>query len=249
MQIEGKNQVEAALGGGASGSVTIEKILIQRDVNNPRLVDAIKKSRIQYQFVDRAAMDRLSKSNNHQGFIAFVTDFRYHEIDEVVTAALGKSNQPLLLILDGIEDPHNLGNIIRTAECMGVDGIIIPKNRAATVGDTAVRVSAGAAAHVKICKVTNINQEIERLKQKNFWIYAVEVGGEQISRANLTGAVVLVMGGENTGVHNLTRKLCDGIVSISMFGKTNSLNVNSAAAIALYEVNRQRGSATKKTPL
>jgi 23S rRNA (guanosine2251-2'-O)-methyltransferase len=236
MLIEGKNQVEAVLG----GTQTVEKVLIQRGVNNPQLIDAIKKSRIQYQFVERAAMDRISKSNNHQGFIAFVTDFKYHLLDDIIETAQKKSSQPILLILDGIEDPHNLGNIIRTAECMGVDGIIIPKNRAVTVNDTAIRVSAGAAATIKICKVTNVNQIIEHLKKKSFWAYAVEVGGVEISRTNLTGPVVLVMGGENTGVHQLTRKLCDGIVSIPMFGKTNSLNVNSAAAIALFEVNRQR---------
>jgi len=237
MLVEGKNQVEAAL----KGDMTVEKIYIQRGVNNPPLIDAIKKGRVQYQFVERAAMDRISKSNNHQGFIAFVTDFKYHLLDDVIAAAQKKNIQPTLLILDGIEDPHNLGNIIRTAECMGVDGIIIPKNRAATVNDTAVRVSAGAASNIKICKVTNINQIIEHLKKKSFWVYAVELGGVEISRTNLTGPVVLVMGGENTGVHQLTRKLCDGIVSIPMFGKTNSLNVNSAAAIALFEVNRQRG--------
>ena len=238
MLIEGRNQVEAAL----TGDATVEKIYIQRDVNNPRLVRAIKESKIQYQFVDRAAMDRISKSKNHQGFIAFVTDFKYHALDAVISAAQKKGSQPLLLILDGIEDPHNLGSIIRTAECMGADGIVIPKNRAASVNDTAVRVSAGAASHIKICKVTNINTEIEALKAKSFWVYAVEVGGVNISQTNLTGPVALVMGGENTGVRHLTLKLCDGIVSVPMRGRTNSLNVGSAAAVALYEVNRQRES-------
>lgn len=238
MIIEGKNQVEAAL----TGDATIEKIYIQRDVNSPQLVRAIKESRIQYQFVERAAMDRMSKSKNHQGFIAFATDFKYHSLEEIIDAAQNKGSQPLLLILDGIEDPHNLGSIVRTAECMGVDGIIIPKNRAASVNDTVVRVSAGATSHMKICKVTNINQEIECLKGKSFWVYAVEIGGINISQTNLTGPVALVMGGENTGVRHLTMNVCDGVVSIPMGGKTNSLNVGSAAAIALYEVNRQRVS-------
>jgi len=236
MLIEGKNAVEAAL----TGDATVEKIYIQRDCNNPKLVHAIKESRIQYQFVDRAAMDRISKSKNHQGFIAFVTDFKYYSLEAIITEAQKKGSQPLLLILDGIEDPHNLGNIIRTAECMGVDGILIPKNRAATVNDTVVRVSAGAASHIKICKVTNINHEIEHLKSKSFWVYGVEIGGVNISQTNLKGPVALVMGGENTGVRHLTLKLCDGVVSIPMRGRTNSLNVGSAAAIALYEINRQR---------
>jgi len=238
MIIEGKNQVEAAL----TGEATIEKICIQRDVNNPQLVRKIKDSRIQYQFLDRAAMDRMSKSKNHQGFIAFATDFKYHSLESIVITAQKKGSQPLLLILDGIEDPHNLGSIIRTAECMGVDGIIIPKNRSASVNDTVVRVSAGATASIKICKVTNINHEIEVLKEKSFWVYAVEIGGTNIAQTNLTGPVALVMGGENTGVRHLTLKLCDGVVSIPIHGRTNSLNVGSATAIALYEVNRQRGS-------
>jgi len=238
MLIEGKNQVEAAL----TGEATIEKIMIQRDVNNPQLVRKIKDSKVQYQFVERSALDRLSKSKNHQGFIAFVTDFKYHSLEEIVTSAQKTGSQPLLLILDGIEDPHNLGSIIRTAECMGVDGIIIPKNRAVAVNETVIRVSAGASSHIKICKVTNINQEIEFLKEKSFWVYAVETGGVNISQTNLKGPVALVMGGENTGVRHLTLKLCDGVVSIRMFGRTNSLNVGSAAAIALYEVNRQRES-------
>lgn len=238
MIIEGKNQVEAAL----TGDATIEKIYIQRDINNPQLLRAIKESRIQYQFVDRSAMDRMSKSNNHQGFIAFATDFKYHSLEAILVDAQNKGSQPLLLILDGIEDPHNLGSIIRTAECMGVDGVIIPKNRSASVNDTVVRVSAGATSHIKICKVTNINQEIEFLKEKSFWVYAVEIGGINIAQTNLAGPVALVMGGENTGVRQLTLKLCDGVVSIPMGGKTNSLNVGSATAIALYEVTRQRVS-------
>jgi len=238
MLIEGKNAVEAAL----TGDATIEKIYIQRDASYPKLIAAIKASRIQYQFVDRAAMERISKSKNHQGFIALVTDFKYYSLDSIISEAQKTGSQPLLLILDGIEDPHNLGNIIRTAECMGVDGIIIPKNRAVTVNETVMRVSAGAASHVKICKVTNINTEIENLKQKSFWVYAVELGGVNISQTNLKGPVALVMGGENSGVRHLTLKLCDGVVAIPMSGKTNSLNVGSAAAIALYEVTRQRES-------
>jgi 23S rRNA (guanosine2251-2'-O)-methyltransferase len=216
--------------------------MIQRDVNNPALVRKIKDSKIQYQFVERSAMDRVSKSKNHQGFIAFATEFKYYSLEDILISANKKGNQPLLLILDGIEDPHNLGNIIRTAECMGVDGIIIPKNRAVPVNETAIRVSAGAASHIKICKVTNINQEIEYLKQKSFWVYAVETGGVNISQTNMKGPVALVLGGENTGVRHLTLKLVDNVVSIRMFGKTNSLNVGSATAIALYEVNRQRES-------
>jgi len=236
MIIEGKNAVEEALRGHA----TVERIMIQKGTPNQGLVGKIKESGFQYQFVDRAALDRVSKSKNHQGFIAFVSDYNYFELREIIDAGYKKGTQPLILILDGVEDPHNFGNIIRTAECMGVDGIIIPKNRSASVTDTVIRVSAGAASHVKVCKVTNINHEIEYLKQKGFWIFAADLGGVDIAKTNLSGPIAIVMGGEHTGVRTLTRSLVDGIISIPQHGKINSLNVGAATAITLYEINRQR---------
>ena len=236
MIIEGKNAVEEALRGHA----TVERIMIQKGTPNQGLVNKIKESGFQYQFVDRAALDRVSKSKNHQGFIAFVSDYNYFELREIIDAGYKKGTQPLILILDGVEDPHNFGNIIRTAECMGVDGIIIPKNRSASVTDTVIRVSAGAASHVKVCKVTNINHEIEYLKQKGFWIFAADLGGVDIAKTNLSGPIAIVMGGEHTGVRTLTRNLVDGIISIPQHGKINSLNVGAATAITLYEINRQR---------
>ena len=238
MLIEGKNAVrEALLGNG-----TVDKVLVFKGATDQELVKLIKGSGIQYQFVDKASIDRISKSKNHQGFVAFVTDYKYFDVNEVIEAAYKRGNQPIILILDGVEDPHNLGNIIRTAECMGVDGIIIPKNRAVGVNDTVVRVSAGASSHIQICKVVNINHEIETLKGKGFWIYAAEAGGINISQVNLSGPIALIIGGENTGVKQLTRTLSDGIISIPMYGKVNSLNVANATAIALYEINRQRSS-------
>ena len=236
--IEGKNAVLECI----EGAATVDKVLILKSTNEQHLVQRIKQSGVTYQFVDRAALDRLSKSNNHQGFIAFVTDYNYYSLDDIIEGAYKKGSQPIILILDGVEDPHNLGNIIRTAECMGVDGILIPKNRAVSVNETVVRVSAGATAHIKICKVTNINQEIEILKEKGFWIFCAEAGGMNVTQTNFTGPIALVMGGENTGVRHLTRQLCDGLVSIPMFGKVNSLNVANATAMILYEINRQRKS-------
>ena len=236
MLIEGKNAVEELL----SSNATIEKIMVLKSTGHNDLVSKIKASGVQYQFVDRPALDRLSKSSNHQGFIAFVTDYKYFTLREILDSCKGNPKQPLLLILDGVEDPHNLGNIIRTAECMGVDGLIIGKNRSASVNETVIRVSAGAANHVKICKVTNINQEIEYLKTKGFWIYAADMGGVNIAQQNLGGPIALVVGGENTGVRHLTKSHVDSIVSIPMHGKINSLNVANAAAMALYEINRQR---------
>jgi len=236
MLIEGRNSVEQAL----LGNGTIDKILVSPNLRDQNLIERIKNSGVTYQFVDKAALDKISKSKNHQGVVAYVTNYHYFDLKDVIESAYAQGKQPLMLILDGIEDPHNLGNIIRTAECMGVDGVILPKNRSVTVNDTAMRVSQGAASNVRICKVVNINQEIQRLKDKGFWVYGVELGGVEISKVNLKGPTVLVMGSEGKGIHQLTRKLVDGIVTIRMHGKVNSLNVGSATAIPLYEVNPQR---------
>ncbi len=237
MLIEGRNSLNQAL----DGNGTIEKIMVAPTMRDQHLFERIKASGVTYQVVDKMTLDKISKSKNHQGVVAYVTNYQYFDLKEVIDNAYNQGKQPLIVVLDGIEDPHNLGNIIRTAECMGVDGIILPKNRSVTVNDTAMRVSQGAASNVKICKVVNINQEIQHLKDKGFWIYGVELGGMEISKVNLKGPVALVMGSEGNGIHQLTRKLVDGIVTIQMHGKVNSLNVGSATAIALYEVNRQRG--------
>ena len=238
MLVEGRNAVSECIDGAA----TVDKVLIFKGAPDTALINKIKQSGVQYQFVDKPALDRMSKSKNHQGFIAFVTDYKYFSLDDIIESGYQKGSQPLILILDGVEDPHNLGNIIRTAECMGVDGILIPKNRAASVNDTVIRVSAGAAAHMQICKVTNINQEIELLKNKGFWIFAAEAGGINVAQTNMNGPIAIVMGGENTGVRHLTRTLVDGIVSIPMRGKINSLNASCACAVMLYEAVRQRNS-------
>ncbi|MBS7401163.1 MAG: 23S rRNA (guanosine(2251)-2'-O)-methyltransferase RlmB [Eubacteriales bacterium] len=237
MLIEGRNSLNQAL----DGNGTIEKILVSPTMRDQHLFERIKASGVTYQLVDKITLDKISKSKNHQGVVAYVTNYQYFDLKEVVDNAYAQGKQPLILILDGIEDPHNFGNIIRTAECMGVDGIILPKNRSVTVNDTAMRVSQGAASNVQICKVVNINQEIQHLKDKGFWVYGIELGGVEISKVNLKGPVALVMGSEGNGIHQLTRKLVDGILTIQMHGKVNSLNVGSATAIALYEVNRQRG--------
>jgi len=228
MIVEGRNAVMELL----KSDATIDKILIDKTVKD-HLIDKVKTSGIHYQFVEKAALERVSDSGRHQGFLAFVTDFNYAELEDFI-------DKEVILILDGVVDVHNFGNIIRTAECMGVGGIIIPKNRSATVNDTVIRVSAGAAAHMKIARVTNINQAIEKLKKEDFWIFAAEADGDAIAKTNLKGKVAIVMGGEDTGVSALTRKLCDGVISIQMHGKVNSLNVASATAMVLYEINRQR---------
>ena len=141
-----------------------------------------------------------------------------------------------------ILDPHNLGSIIRVCECAGADGIIIGKDRSASVNDTVMRVSAGALNHVKVARVTNVNKAIDQLKENGYWVYGAEVGGSNVYKSDLSGKICLVIGGEDSGVKRLTKEKCDGIISIPMFGKVNSLNASVACGIAVYEVVRQRTS-------
>ena len=235
MKIKGRNAVREALNSDSN----ILKILASNNSKDKTFVDIInlaKRKGVKIQFVDIKILDR--EGQNHQGLIAETSDFRYSTVDEIIENKKGKNN--FILILDGVEDPHNFGSIIRVAECLGVDGIIISKNRACPVNDTVAKVSAGAIEHMKIAKVTNINTEIERLKQKNIWIYACELGGEDLDNADLSGNIAIVMGSEGKGVSALTRKLCDGVVTMQMYGKVNSLNVSVATGIVLYEAVRKR---------
>lgn len=146
-----------------------------------------------------------------------------------------------MVVLDGINDPHNFGSIIRVCECAGVDGIVIGRNRQVAVTDTVARCSAGAIAHMKIARVTNVNNAIKQLQQAGLWVYACDMDGQEITSVNPTGSVGLVIGGEGSGVGKLTREVCDGIVSLKLKGKVNSLNASVACGIAVYEVVRQRG--------
>ena len=235
MKIKGRNAVREAL----NSNTNILKIMASNSSKDRTFLDIInlaKKKGVKIQFVDNKVLDK--DCDNNQGLIAETSEFKYSTVDEILENKKGKNN--FILILDGIEDPHNFGSIIRVAECLGVDGIIISKNRACPVSDTVAKVSAGAIEHVKIAKVTNINTEIERLKEKNIWIYACELGGQDLDNADLSGNIAIVMGSEGKGVSALTRKLCDGVVTMEMHGKVNSLNVSVATGIVLYEAVRKR---------
>lgn len=237
MKIKGRNAVREAI----LSSTNILKIMASNNSRDKVLLDILqlaKSKGIKVQLVDNHVLDR--ECENHQGIIASVSDFEYSTVDDILNVAREKGKDHFILILDGVEDPHNFGSIIRVAECLGVDGIIISKNRACPVTDTVAKVSAGACQHVKIAKVTNINNEIERLKKENIWVYACELGGEDLDTANLSGNIAIVMGSEGKGVSSLTKKLCDGIVSMQMYGQVNSLNVSVATGIVLYEVVRKR---------
>ncbi len=237
MKIEGRNAVAEAIKSGK----TIDRVMVKngmRDEPSRALVSAIKAAGVKVHFVDKITIDNESVSGKNQGFIAFVTDYKYCELEDILNAKKGKDN--FIVVLDGVEDPHNLGSVIRVCECAGVDGIVIGKHRSAAVNETVMRVSEGSANHMKIARVGNINAAITQLKKSGVWVYGVELGGEPIYSTDLTGPIALVIGGEDTGINKLTREKCDKVVTIPMFGKVNSLNASVAAGVAVFESVRQR---------
>ena len=244
MLIYGKNAIREAL----ISEKTFNKLIIDkslRDKQSQEIIDLAKQSNVKINFVDRKILD--SKTANlknekiaHQGMVGEVVEFEYAELEDIFNLASEKNEPPFILILDGVEDPHNLGAIIRTAECAGVHGIIIPEHRACAVNDTVLKTSAGAASNVNIVKVTNLNNTIDYLKTQGIWVYACELGGENIWKSNLTSSIAVVMGSEGFGVSRLTKQKCDGVFTIPMFGKINSLNVSVATAVSVFEILRQR---------
>lgn len=230
----GRNPVKEAI----NSDGTVEKILAIRDGEGSikQLISKAKEKNIHVMYCDKKTLDRISKGENHQGIIAYVTDFKYSSIDEILQLAKEKNEEPFVVILDGITDPHNLGAIIRTGECAGVHGIIIPKRRAVLVNSTVVKTSAGATSYMKVAKVSNISRAIEELKEKGLWIYSCNMGGENFKQVNYSGAVGLVIGNEGSGLSENVQSKCDFTVSVPMKGKINSLNASNAAAIVMYEI-------------
>ena len=236
MNIEGKNAVGEALRAGT----TIDALLVEKGTNHPIVAQA-RAAGVKIQFVDRSVLDRESVTKRHQGFIARATEFDYCEIEDILDEGKRRGEDSFVVILDGIEDPHNLGSILRVCECAGVHGVIIPKNRAASVNDTAVRTSAGASQYVKVARVANLSNAIATLKKAGLWVFCADMDGREITECNLNGPIALVVGGEDRGVSRLVRENCDGAVSLKMKGKINSLNASVACGVAVYEALRQRG--------
>lgn len=239
MKIEGKNPVKELL----NSDVTIEKIMIADGTNDQEVRALQKQARergVKVEFVDRRGLDKLSETGHHQGVIAIYSEFKYADLNSTISKARADGKDIMFVVLDEVLDPHNLGSVIRVAECAGATGVIIPNRRSATVNETVVRTSAGATAYMPVIKVSNLNQAIEEMKKQNIWVYAADMDGEQMHKTNLKGDIALVVGGEGTGVKALTKKLCDGVISIPMFGKVNSLNASVSAGIVLYEAVRQR---------
>ncbi len=242
MKFEGRNAVKELLIAGKN----VDKIMVQNSADVQDIVDEARNRGIKIQYVDKHVLDDQSETKRHQGIIAFGTDFEYATIDDLFEIAKNKNEAPFFLLLDGIEDPHNLGSILRVAECSGIHGVVISKNRAVQVTETVVRVSAGASEHIKVARVTNLNQTIEELKKRGVFVFATELGGGIMYETDLTGSIALVIGSEGFGVSNLTKKLCDGVITIPMYGKINSLNASVSAGIVLYEAVRQRNFNAKK---
>lgn len=237
MIIEGRNAVAELL----KTDKTIDKVLVangMRDEKSRELVKALNDSGVKFSYADKNVLDKQSQCGRHQGFMAFVSDYVYAELSDMIAETKGKDC--FFLVLDGIEDPHNLGSIIRVAECGGLDGIIIGKRRSAAVTDAVMRISEGGANHVKIARVTNVNAAIDELKENGVWVYGLELGGQDIYKTDLRGRIALVVGGEDTGINKLTQKKCDAVVSMKMYGKINSLNASVACGVAVFEALRQR---------
>lgn len=237
--IEGRNAVLEALRSGK----TIDKLFILdgcQDGSINSIVREAKKADTIINFVDKERLDRLSKTGHHQGVVAQAAAYEYAEVDDILEAARSKGEDPFIFILDEIEDPHNLGAIIRTANLVGAHGVIIPKRRAVGLTATVAKTSAGAINYTPVAKVTNISKTIEELKKEGLWFVCADMDGDTMYDCNLTGPIGLVIGNEGSGVSRLVREKCDFTASIPMKGDIDSLNASVAAGVLAYEILRQR---------
>lgn len=233
--IVGRNPVSEALRGGCE----IDRILVSKGEKNGAVVGILakaKKKNIPIKEVDPRKLDYTSGHANHQGIIAFAAVKEYASVDDIFELAESRGEKPFIVVLDEIEDPHNLGAIIRTAECTGVHGIIIPKRRSVGLSFAVSKASAGAVEYVPVARVTNISNTIEELKKRGVWVYGADMNGENYTDCDFSGATALVIGNEGKGISRLVREKCDAIVSLPMKGKIKSLNASVAAGVLMYAV-------------
>ena len=235
--VVGRNAVRELL----ASDTPVDKILVSgREGSVVALIAQAKERKIPVVDADSAALDRLSGGENHQGIAAYVGEKEYSTIEEILETASERGEKPLIVVCDGIEDPHNLGAVIRCAECAGAHGVIIPERRACGLTPAVSKASAGAILHMKIARVGNIAQTIEKLKESGVWTFAAEAGGIDFYEADFNLPCAIVLGGEDSGVSRLVRERCDFTISIPMFGRVNSLNVSTAASVLLCRAARMQ---------
>ena len=239
-QVEGRNAVIELLESGRD----INKIFVSNGEKNGsinKILAMARERKVIVSEVNKSKLEQMASSDNHQGVIAIVPPYEYCDIDDILECAKSRNEDPFIIILDGIEDPHNLGAIIRTAETAGVHGIIIPKRRAAGVNSTVTKVAAGAVEHMNIARVNNINEAIRYLKENDVWVCGTDIDTNKYHyNQDLTGSIAIVIGSEGFGMSKLVKENCDFLVKIPMKGKITSLNASVSAGIVVYEAVRQR---------
>ena len=244
----GRNAVNEAL----KNTMRVNRLLIAEgaqtkngDGSIPEIIVLAKEKKVKFETVPRETIEGIACGHRHQGVLAYVAPVEYADLDKVINEAVAKEN-PLLILLDGIEDPHNLGAILRTADAVGADGVLLPRHHSVPLNATVAKTSAGAIEYVPVARIGNIAQTLKELKDKGFWVYGADMDGDcDYDKANFTGPVVLIIGSEGHGIARLTRENCDTIVSLPMVGRINSLNASVAGAILMYEVSRQRRNSSK----
>lgn len=235
----GRNAVLEAFRSGR----TIDRLYVQEGVADGTLQSILrtaKKTDVVINFVSKDRLNKYAEGDKHQGVVAMAAAYKYAEVEDILNVAKEKGEPPFIIVLDDIEDPHNLGAIIRTANQAGAHGVIIPKRHAVGLTATVARTSAGAINYTPVAKVTNISRTIEELKEKGVWFACADMSGELMYNCNLTGAIGLVIGSEGSGVSRLVKEKCDFVVKIPMFGQIDSLNASVAAGVLSYEIVRQR---------
>lgn len=237
--ISGRNPVSEAIRSGRP----IDKIMVARGEKSGAVVGILAKARdrqIPIKEVDKTKLDFISGNSTHQGIIAFAAVKDYSTVDEIFEYAESRGEAPFIVVLDELEDPHNLGAIIRTAECAGVHGVIVPKRRSASLSYTVGKASAGAVEYMRVARVTNISNLIDDLKQRGVWVYGADMNGTDYTQCDFSGACAIVIGNEGKGISRLVREKCDVVASLPMKGKINSLNASVAAGILMYSAMKNR---------
>lgn len=237
MIIVGRNAVLEALKSEREiDNIYIKKGNIEGSLN--KIIGKAKDKKIVVKTVDGAKLDEIAKNQNHQGVVAIANEYKYYELEDLLNSY--EKGKGLFVLLDEVEDMHNFGAILRTADAVGVTGVIIPKRRSVSVNETVEKTSAGATNYVKIARVSNIAQAIEKLQKNNIWVYALDMDGENYCNTNLSGDIAIILGNEGKGISRLAKEKSDFVLSLPMLGKVNSLNVSVAGSVLMYEILRQR---------